>query len=357
MAKFNKLRVADVRTETADCVSVAFHVPDALKTDYVFKAGQYLTLKLFVGGEELRRSYSICTSPVENELRVAVKRVQGGKGSNYINDKIKPGEEIDVMTPMGSFHSLMHPSHKINYVLFAGGSGITPMLSIIKTVLSAEPNSTIQLFYGNLNEQATIFKKQIDALAAENSNRLNVYYIFDKPQQATDVLFTGLMTNEKITELVSKFVNTQVESEFFICGPSVMMENAKQVIEGKGIAKQKIHIEYFTSVIAETTAAEKKVESGAGGESTVTVIMDGAETTMQLSEGGKVILDAALDAGVDVPYACKGAVCCTCRAKVLEGKVKMDNNFALTEDEVAEGFILTCQAHPLTPVVKVDYDC
>lgn len=353
MAKFHKLKIADVRKETADCVSVSFEVPGSLKNEFTFIQGQYLTLKLFVNGEEVRRSYSVCSGVHDNELRVAIKRVKNGKGSNYIYDNFKPGMETEVMTPMGGFHSPMSAAHKKNYVLFAGGSGITPMFSIIKTVLQDEPNSTLLLFYGNLDEEATIFKKQLDELAAKNVSRLKINYILDKPKQQLDGIFQGVMTADKVKLLIQKFIDLKLDNEFFICGPTPMMDNVRTVLEGLKIEKPRIHIEYFTSApdpVGPTIVPSEKIKAQ------VTVLQYGIETSFDLSSDGKSILDAAIEAGVDAPFACKGAVCATCRGKVLEGKVHMQKNFALTDSEVAEGFILTCQSHPITPVVKVDYD-
>ena len=353
MAKFHKLKVEDVRKETADCVSVAFDIPSSLKEEYKFLQGQYLTLKLFVKGEEVRRSYSICSSPLESEVRVAVKKVAGGKGSNFVNDTLKPGNEIEVMTPMGGFHSPMNAVNKKTYNLFAGGSGITPMFSIIKTVLQAEPNSSLILFYGNLNEEATIFKKQLDELAQKNASRFKLHYIFDKPASAVEELYKGIISKEKAKALAEKHFSASADNLFFICGPKPMMDNVRETLEDKKIEKARIHIEYFTSAI---DAPDKTVSASDKITSKVTVVQYGTETSFDLSSTGKSILDAAIDAGVDAPFACKGAVCATCRGKILEGKVHMNKNFALTDSEVAEGFILTCQSHPLTPVVKVDYD-
>ena len=353
MAKFHKLKVADVRKETADCVSVAFDIPAELKAEYKFIQGQYLTLKLFVGGEEIRRSYSICSSPLENEMRVAVKKVSGGKGSNFINDTLKIGNEVEVMTPMGSFHSPMSSVNKKSYVLFAGGSGITPMLSIIKTALQSEPGSNLILFYGNLNEEATIFKKQLDELASTNSTRFKLHYVFDKPATSIEELYKGIISKEKAKALIEKHVSSSGDNEFFICGPKPMMDNVRETLEEKKADKSRIHIEYFTSSV---DAPEKTISVGDKIISQVTIVQYGIETSFELASTGKAILDAAIEHGVDAPFACKGAVCATCRGKVLEGKVHMNKNFALTDSEVAEGYILTCQSHPLTPVVKVDYD-
>ena len=356
MAKFHKLKIKEITRETADCISIAFDIPDDLKSEYHYIQGQYITFKLNVKDEEIRRSYSLCSSPLtETELRVAVKKVKGGRGSVWLNENSKAGTEMEVMTPMGTFHSPLHASHKKNYVLIAGGSGITPMLSIIKTVLHAEPQSTITLFYGNRDEASVIFKGQIEKIAGESNGRFKVFDVLENPAKQFDVVFKGLMTQEKLKELFSKYVDLKADNDFFICGPTPMMDNARITLENLNVEKKRIHIEYFTAAPAplKTETATTNSENITGH---VTVILDGSETKFELNTKGKSILDSALDAGVDVPFACKGGVCCTCRAKILEGKVKMDNNYALTDSEVEEGFVLTCQSHPLTPVVVVDYD-
>lgn len=355
VTKFHKLIVSEVVKETPDCVSIAFDVPADLEKDYSYIQGQHLTLKLLVKGNEVRRSYSICSSPLVKEpLRVAVKRVKNGVGSNYVNDTIKKGDAIEVMTPMGNFHSELKDSNRKHYVLFAGGSGITPMMSIIRTTLMAEPQSKLTLFYGNLNETQTIFKKKLDEIALANAGRLTIHYIFEKPEASGfPQEFTGMLTKDKVKALLAKYVERNPVIEYFICGPGPMMDNVKEVLENNNVNKHFIHIEYFTSIVEEV---KKGGSSGPSIASVVTVIMDGKETSFQLSSGGKAILDAAMDAGVDAPFSCKGAVCATCRAKLIEGKVNMDQNYALTDDEVADGYILTCQSHPTTPTVIVDYD-
>lgn len=353
MAKFHSLPISDVRKETPDCVSIAFAVPAALANEFRFIQGQYLTLKLHVGGEEIRRSYSICSGTEEGELRVAVKRVKMGKGSNHIFDTFKTGDSVEIMPPMGSFHTPMIATNNKTYILFAGGSGITPMFSIIKTVLAKEPHSSLHLFYGNLNEEATIFRTQLSDLVAAHSDRLQVVHVLEKPSAAHPADFTGLLTQQKIEQLVNTYVSASTDNEFFICGPTPMMDNARLALESKGIDKKRIHIEYFT---AQSASPEAPIAEGEMVNAEVTVIQYGMETTFALASNGASILDAAIDQGVDAPYACKGAVCATCRGRVVEGKVKMLKNFALTEQEVADGFILTCQSHPASEVVKVDYD-
>lgn len=356
MAKFYPLKVSDIKRETHDAVSVAFEVPATLWPEYQYKQGQYLTLKLKVNGEEIRRSYSICTSPfAEKELRIAIKEVKDGRGSTFINRQAKVGDTIEVMTPMGNFHSALSGSAQKNYVLFAGGSGITPMMSILKSVLYIEKQSTITLIYANRDEDNVIFKNEIETIAAANPDKLKVVFVYDNPKQNVPDLYKGLMTKEKVKGIIEAHVPLKPSNEFFICGPGPMMENVKQVLEDLKVEKEKVHIEYFTTVL-ETLAKAEETVVGQDIVSKVTVLQYGVETTFDLKTSGATILDAATDAGVDAPFSCKGAVCCTCRAKVLEGKVKMDANFALTDAEVEQGFVLTCQSHPLTEKVVIDYD-
>ncbi len=357
MAKFHPLKVKEVRRETADAVSVAFDLPITLKTDYQFKQGQYLTLKLKINNEELRRSYSICTSPYnENDLRIAIKEVSGGKVSTFINQQLKTGDVIDVMTPMGNFYSVLSGANKKHYVLFAGGSGITPMMSILKSVLYIEKQSRITLIYANRNEESVIFKTELEQLSHQHESNLQVIYLYDQPVANIPDLHIGFITPEKVISLTENYTGVGESYEYFICGPGPMMENIKTGLNKLNIKSDKIHIEYFSSVIEAVEAAEKNIVTGENVQSNVTVIQYGIETNFSLNTKGKNVLDAALEAGVDVPYSCKGAVCCTCRAKVIEGKAKMDANFALTDAEVEDGYILTCQAHPLTDKLIVDYD-
>jgi len=355
VSKFHQLTVSEIKNETLDCVSVTFDVPSNLIKDYEYIQGQHLTLKLLVNGKEVRRSYSLCSSPMIKEpLRVAVKRVKGGLGSNFIYDNLKKGDVIEIMTPMGNFHTELKNTNKKHYVLFAGGSGITPMMSIIKTTLIAEPQSTLTLFYGNFDEASTIFKKELDEIVSLNPGRFTLHYIFEKPSsQNISADLIGMLTKDKVKEVISKYLERNPVIEYFVCGPGPMMDNVKEVLESNNVNKNFIHIEYFTSAVEEPKKDASEIK---GSICEVTVIADGKETTFQLATDGDAILDAAMDAGVDAPFSCKGAVCATCRAKVMEGKASMTMNYALTDDEVEEGYILTCQAHPTTPVVVVDYD-
>lgn len=359
MAKFHTLFVKDVRKETEECVSVAFDIPNELKDEFRFIQGQYVTLKLNLEGEDLRRSYSICSSPVaDTEFRIASKKVKDGKVSNYLFEKLKTGDKLEVMTPMGNFYSSLIPSLSKNYIMFAGGSGITPIFSIIKTVLKVEPGSKIILFYGNRDETSVIFKNQLIGLEKSSNGRLKIFQILERPIESHEEIFTGILTTEKIEELLKKHSEIKSVNEFFICGPLPMMNNVKATLEKFKIDKELIHIEYFTTVLEDIVKAEKTEAPHVLPylNSKVTVILDGAETTFELNAKGKTILDAAIDQDLDVPFACKGAVCCTCKAKLLEGRVDMDMNYALTQSEVSSGYILTCQSHPTTEKVVISYD-
>lgn len=354
MSKFHTLKVIDIVRETPDAVSIAFEVPNFLKQDYTYKQGQYLTLKFFINGEELRRSYSICSSPIEeNELRVAIKKVKDGRMSTYINDKINIGDTMEVMIPMGNFYTELNPANKKNYVLFAGGSGITPMLSILKTALKLEPLSTVTLFYGNNDESSIIFKKQIDSIAANNPERLKVYHVLcNAPADHSSVL-QGLMTKEKNIELIKNYVNITADNEYFICGPGPMMDNVVAAMDELKIDETKVHIEYFSAPLSPDETKMVAAPSAAG--TTATIIMDGDQHTVTLN-ANETVLEAALRIGIDAPYACQGGSCCTCRALLEEGKVEMAVNYALSASEVKQGYILTCQSRPTTANVVVNYD-
>ncbi len=353
MSKFHTLKVSEVVRETADAVSIAFAVPTELKQEYTYKQGQYLTLKLKVKGEELRRSYSICSSPLdENELRVAVKKVKDGRVSTFINDTVKVGDVMEVMVPMGNFYSEMNANNNKHYVLFAGGSGITPMFSILKTVLKAEPQSRITLLYGNNDEPSIIFQKQIELLALTNADRLNVVHILNTPPANHPMLLQGVMEKGKIISLFENYIGISASNEYFICGPGPMMENVVAALKELKINEAQIHIEYFTAPVS-TEEVKPAVDEVAGA--TATIILDGDEHKIVLNQG-ESILEAVLRKGLDAPYACQGGSCCTCRALLQEGKVEMRVNYALSKGEVKQGYILTCQSRPTTPTVTVNYD-
>lgn len=358
MAHFHTLKVADVHQETPECIVVAFDVPPELRTEFAFQHGQYVTLKLSVNGEELRRSYSICSSPLDTErFCIAVKKVPQGRASSQLVDKLKGGMSIEVMSPMGNFTTALDPAQERQFVAFAAGSGITPILSILKTVLRTEPKSRFTLFYGNTDVDRIIFRERLEELKAQHAGRLEVHHILSKGADE-DQLFNGRITTEKAVALVKRFVSDRNDNQYFICGPEQMMVNVSEALESLGADKKRIHIELFGTPVStdakkETTHATSTAFSGIAD---VKVIMDGREHELKIKANGDAVLDAALDAGLDVPYACKGAVCCTCKARVVEGQVEMEMNYALTDDEVADGYVLTCQTHPRSQRVVIDYD-
>ena len=358
MAKFHTLSVSDIRRETKDTVSVAFDVPNDLKSDYEFIQGQYLTLKTTIEGEEVRRSYSICVSPLDGELRVAIKKVPGGLFSTFANEKLHKGDQLDVMTPTGRFYTEVKSDQKKNYVAFAAGSGITPVMAIMKTVLEMEPNSEFTLFYGNKHSGSIIFKEQIEDLKDTYTQRLSVYHVLSKEQTGAD-LFYGRIDGDKCDVFCSKLFEPKKIDEYFLCGPEPMIRTVTKKLEDAGVDKSKIHFELFTSPAqlegAKKAAATKESEKDVDHAS-ITLQIDGEKTTYELHDKNVTILDSALDSGLDVPFACKGAVCMTCRAKLISGEARMDMNYALTDDEVKQGYILTCQAHPTTDAVEVSFD-
>ncbi|MDX1941574.1 MAG: 1,2-phenylacetyl-CoA epoxidase subunit PaaE [Saprospiraceae bacterium] len=353
--KFHTLQVSDIRQETSDCVSIALEVPETLKNDYAYIPGQYLTLKTFLQGEEVRRSYSICASPVDGELRVAVKLVPGGLFSTFANTTLKVGDTLGVMTPMGNFHSDIHPTQAKYYVAFAAGSGITPIMSILKTVLCQEPQSHFTLFYGNRATDSIIFREAIEALKNIYLGRLSVHHVLSQEFNTSD-LFTGRISKEKCQTFFEKIVDVEEVDEFFICGPQEMNEDIRDLLLERGMERKKIHVELFTTGIAKKQTQKAIITDKPGFEAQVQITLDGNTFEFPLRTTGDSILDAALKAGADLPFACKGGVCCTCRAKLTAGEVEMDVNYALEPEELEAGYILTCQSHPTTARVVVDFD-
>lgn len=356
--KFYNLKVAEVKPETSDCVSVALEVPADLKDTFNFAAGQYLTFRTQMNGEEVRRSYSICVSPDDGELRVAVKKVDGGKFSTYANDTLKKGDELEVMPPMGKFSPRASEKKAKNYLAVVAGSGITPVMSIMKTVLKNEPESTFTLIYGNRSRGTIIFREEIEGLKNIYMQRLRVYHILSREQMDVP-LFNGRISADKCSEFCDTLIDIKGIDEAFICGPEDMILSVKERLINLGVASENVHIELFTSPDQPKAAHDKWVEehkANDGKMSKVSITLDGTTFEMDLAYNGDSILDAALKVGADLPFACKGGVCCTCRAKVVEGAVDMEVNYALEKDEVEKGYVLTCQSHPRTERVVIDFD-
>ncbi len=353
---FQKLIIADIRRETADCVSIALAVPENLKEIFQYKQGQYITLRTNIHGEDVRRSYSICSSPLDNELRVAVKKVEGGIFSTYANEQLQKGDTLEVMPPLGKFFTDLNPEQSRKYVGFASGSGITPLLSIIKTTLRTELTSEFTLVYGNRNRHSIIFKEALEGLKNLYMNRFRVIYILSREKTDSDINF-GRIDADKCGALCEKTIDIHSTDAFFLCGPENMIFSVKDQLEQMGVEKKKIHFELFTtagtkrsSVVSRESSVKTEVKSK------ITIKLDGVSFDFDLGFEGDAILDAALKNGADLPYACKGGVCCTCRAKLVEGEVDMDVNYGLEPDEIEQGFILTCQSHPRTEKVVVDFD-
>lgn len=358
MPMFHTLTVSDIRRETPEAVSVAFDVPDDLADAFRFKQGQYLTLKTLIKGEEVRRSYSVCVSPYDEELRVAVKQVPYGKFSTFVNEELQVGDKLEAMPPLGKFFTEMDSDHEHEYVAFAAGSGITPIMSILKTVLKAEPKSRFTLFYSNKTQETIIFRDALEDLKNLYMERLSVHHLLSREDRDSP-LFNGRLNGEKCRKFANLFFDPPKIEAYFICGPESMLLDLRDSLRDLGVTDQKIHFELFGTGGG---AAKKKAVAASGvavsseEESRVRVIIDGDGFEFKLPYAGESVLDAALKAGGDLPYACKGGVCCTCKAKVIEGKVDMLVNYALEPDEVEAGFVLTCQAHPRSERIVVDFD-
>ncbi len=352
---FHRLKVAALKKETADCVSITFHVPENLQEAFVFEQGQNITIKTNIDGEEIRRSYSICSAPFENLLKVAIKKVEGGKFSTYANEVLKAGDELDVLPPTGRFNCALHSSNKKRYLAFAAGSGITPILSIIATTLHTEAGSSFTLVLGNQSRASIIFFEELEALKNKYLQRFSFINILSREKTEAPIN-SGRINGDKL-EALTKLVDYNNTDEFFICGPEAMIFCVKDFLEQKGIDKKHIHFELFTTPGVNKAESKKlKAESYASPKSNITVKLDGRSFDFDLAFNKESILDAALQQGADLPYACKGGVCCTCKAKLISGEVEMDVNWGLEQEEIEQGFILTCQSHPKTEKVVVDFD-
>ena len=349
---FYPLIVKEVRRETKDAVSVAFELSKEQQSVFKYTPGQYLTLRATINGEEVRRSYSICAAPHEGELRVAIKEIEGGKFSSYANRSLKAGDTLESMAPMGNF-AWKHEGSAAHVVGWAAGSGITPIAAIAKSVLNSDNESTFTLFYGNKTSNSIIFKDELEDLKNTYVDRFEVHHVLSREDQGSDYT-SGRLDADKVSAYNGKFFDAATTTGHFLCGPLGMIEGVSGVLESLGTAKAKIHFELFNTAGA-TEEAKAKSSAKASANAKVTVVLDGEETHFEMGPKDYV-LDAALDAGADVPYACKGAVCCTCRAKVLKGTAEMVMNYALVDDEVKDGYVLTCQTHATSDELVVSFD-
>lgn len=355
MSQFHPLKVREVRKETRDAVVVTFDVPAALEQDYRFTQGQYLTLRTTLNNEDIRRSYSICSGVQDNALRVAIKRVAGGEFSTWANSDLKPGDMIDVMPPMGHFHVPLDAANKKHYLGFAAGSGITPILSIIKTTLEAEPHSRFTLCYGNRASSTVIFREELAALKDKYLERFTLTYVLSREPQDI-ALFSGRINDEKCRELLDNWVDVNDIDVVFICGPQQMTEDVSSVLAERGVPKEKIKAELFASAAPKKERTKKADAAPGEDECEVTLIVDGSHIQFTMEKDTVSVLDAAMKNGIELPYSCKAGVCSTCRCKINEGKVEMDAHYALEDYEITLGFALSCQSFPLTDKLVLNFD-
>jgi ring-1,2-phenylacetyl-CoA epoxidase subunit PaaE len=355
MSKFHPLTVAQVKIETRDAIAVTFDVPANLQDAFQYQQGQHLTLRAMIDGEDVRRSYSICSAVQDNRLRVAIKRVNGGLFSTWANECIRPGVTIDVMPPEGRFNLPLEPESSRHYLAFAAGSGITPILSIIKTTLLAEPNSRFTLLYGNRASSSVIFRDELTDLKDQYLERLNLVYIMSREPQDIE-LFHGRITEDKCRQLFQHWLRVENIDYAFICGPEDMMHGVSNALQEAGMPKERIRIELFAASTGKSERKPRPVTTEARHQTEVTVVMDGVHASFTMDKDKESLLDAGLRAGIDMRYSCKGGVCSTCRCKVLDGQVEMDVNYALEDYEVARGFVLSCQSFPVTDKIVVDFD-
>ncbi len=351
---FYPLTIKNIRKETADCVSIYFNIPADLQENFSYKQGQYITLKTHIDEQEIRRSYSLCSSPLDNDFRIAVKKISDGIFSSYANDILKIGDILEVAAPNGKFFSHLEKSNAKKYIAIAAGSGVTPILSIVKTTLLTEPDSEFILVYGNKNTSSIVFKEELEALKNRHLGRLQLIHILSR--EKTDApISSGRIDSNKLQQL-SKLINWQKLDECFVCGPEEMILTTKNFLENLQIDKKKIHFELFTTT-TKTQGRQHVQAISTEAKSKITIKSDGRSFEVEIGfNEDKSILDAALQNGADLPFACKGGVCCTCKAKLLEGNVEMDVNWGLEHEEIEQGFILTCQSHPTTERVVVDFD-
>jgi ring-1,2-phenylacetyl-CoA epoxidase subunit PaaE len=348
MSSFYKLSIKEIIRETADAVSILFNVPEELQSHYTFVAGQYVNLKVTLDGQEIRRAYSICSAPKSGELRIAVKAVKNGFFSKFANEKLAVGNVIEVGTPEGKFTFEPKTDSQKNYAAFVAGSGITPVFSILKSVLEEEPNSTFVLVYGNKSEKDTIFHNQLHDLQLQYVGRLFVQYVYS--QSTADNALLGRIDHTTVNFILK---NKHAEMEFskcFLCGPEEMINLVSDALKENNISSSDIKFELFS-----TSSNDNETNTGANGHTKISILVDSEETTFEMSQQ-QTLLEAALKQGLDVPYSCQGGICSSCICKITEGAAEMKKNQILNESEVAEGLTLACQAYPTTTTIKIDFD-
>ena len=352
--QLHDIKIKEINRETEDCVSLTFDIPKNIKSEFNFSAGQYLTLENKINGENVRRAYSLCSTPNEGIHKVAIKKIKDGVFSSFANDNLKTGDLLRVMKPMGNFTLITDISNHKNYIFYAAGSGITPILSMVKSVLLSEPNSSVTLFYGNKGFSSIIFREELESLKNKYLEKFRIIHVFSK-ENIGNTIQQGRIDREKNDAFLQTFLKNENIDGVYLCGPESMIKDVSESYSNHGVNKDKIHFELFTS------SSSKKISSNIKSkqksfDSLVTIEIDGDSFDLEMKSDGENILDSAQKNGADLPFACKGGVCCTCKAKVLKGKVSMEVNYALDADEVEEGYVLTCQSHPQTKEVLISFD-
>jgi len=348
MSSFYKLQIKEVKRETANAISILFNVPSELKPAFQFIAGQYINLKLALDGKEIRRAYSICSSPDSGELRIAIKSVKNGNFSKFANENLKVGDIIEVGQPEGKFTFEPHLEKQKNYTAFVAGSGITPVISVIKSVLKNEPKSSFILVYGNKSPIDTIFHTELHDLQLKNVGRFFVHFVYS--QTKVDGELFGRIDKSTVNFVLNNKHKEKEFDKFYLCGPEDMITLVTNVLKEHNVADKNIKFELFT-----TSSSENAKASSHEGHTKITVLVDGDETTFEMSQK-QTLLEAALKQGLDAPYSCQGGICSSCLARITKGSAEMKKNSILTDGEIAEGLILTCQAHPTSAEVFVNYD-
>ncbi len=356
MKHYHPLTVQSIVQEAQDAVCVSFAVPEELSDTYRYQQGQHVGLRKKFADQDVRRSYSIASSVQDGKLDIAVRKVDGGVFSSFINEELKVGDTLDVFPPVGTFRTELDPAAERTYVAFAAGSGITPIYSIVKTTLEAEPNSQFVLFLGNRNSRSIIFRNRLSDLKNQFMGRLSVYHFLS--QEENDIeLFNGRLDGDKAKALVGRIVPAARIDEVYVCGPGTMIEEVTSALVEEGVEPARIHHEHFgVTDTAAMSAAAPRAKSAKSGQVSLTVIRDGESFNLEVQQSDKPLLDNIADSGIDVPYSCKGGVCCTCRAKVVKGEAEMVLNYGLEDEDVKKGFILTCQSYPVSKKLVLDFD-
>jgi ring-1,2-phenylacetyl-CoA epoxidase subunit PaaE len=351
---FHLLRVAELERLTDDAVAITFEVPEELREEYRFVAGQHVALRCTIAGDDVRRNYSICTPAGSGRLRVGVKRLPGGVFSSYAMERLRVGDAIEVLTPTGQFHTPLDPAQAKHYGAVAAGSGITPILSILATVLEVEPGSRATLIYANRTSNNIMFLEELEDLKNRHLGRFQLIHVLGDEWREAELL-SGRLDRDRFTALLDRLVTPDVD-EWFLCGPLDLTETVHDTLVGRGFDPDHIHRELFHVDTGTARRPPPPAATDADSGAQVTVVLDGRGTSFTLQPGAEPILDAALRLRNDAPYACKNGVCGTCRAKLVQGRVEMAQNFALERDELERGYVLACQSYPATDQVTLDFD-